>query len=258
MRITPDAEKRVYYADYLERVLYNTILAVKLPDSNGDYPYYSTYSSTASKVYYQRKWPCCSGTLVQTVADYPLNIYMQSSRGVDVNLFISSQVSWKQDGAEISMQQETEYPHQEAVLIRLKTSKPTEFTLNIRVPSWASDKVSFKINKKMHMSGRPGTYAILRRVWTSGDTIEFSVPYEFRTEPIDDMHPDIVALMRGPVQYVALNLPSTDARTPTIMPASLKQAGASSFVENYSGRLTVFVPFFQVQNETYTTYFSKA
>lgn len=258
MRITPQAEKRVQYADYLERVLYNTILAVKPPDSNGDYPYYSTYSPTASKVYYQRKWPCCSGTLVQTVADYPLNIYMRSSRGLDVNLFIPSQVSWKQDGAEISMRQETEYPHQERVLIRLKTSRPTELTLNIRVPSWASDKVSFKINKRMHLSGRPGTYAILRRVWTSGDTVEFSVPYGFRTEPIDDMHPEIVALMRGPVQYVALNLSTDDARKPTAMPASLKQSGASSFVENYSGRLTVFVPFFQVMNETYTTYFSKA
>ncbi len=230
MRITPDAEKRVQYADYLERVLYNTILVVKPPDSNGDYPYYSTYSSTASKVYYQRKWPCCSGTLVQTVADYPLNIYMRSAKGVDVNLFIPSKVSWVQNGAEISMQQETEYPLQERVLIRLKTSKPTEFTLNIRVPSWASDKVSFKINQKVHFSGTPGTYAILRRVWTSRDIIEFRVPYQFRTEPIDDMHPDTVALMWGPVQYVALNPPGDYARNPTIIPSSLKQSGTSSFV----------------------------
>lgn len=258
MRITPQAEKRIQYADYLERVLYNTILAVKLPDSNGDYPYYSTYSPTANKVYYQRKWPCCSGTLVQTVADYPLNIYMQSSRGLDVNLFIASQVSWKQGDSEITLQQETEYPDREKVLLRLKTSRPTEWTLNIRVPSWASHQVTFKINNKVHTSGRPGTYATLRRVWASGDTVEFSVPYEFRTESIDDMNPNIVALMRGPVQYVALNLSTDDARNLAIMPASLKQSGGSSFVENYSGRMAVFVPSFRVQNETYTTYFSKA
>ncbi len=63
------------YGDNLERVLFNTILASRDPDSSGNFFYYSTYSPAATKVYYQRKWPCCSGTLVQTVADYPLNVF---------------------------------------------------------------------------------------------------------------------------------------------------------------------------------------
>jgi DUF1680 family protein len=258
LRTTPDAEKRVQYADYLERVLYNTILAVKLPDSNGGYPYYSTYSPVATKVYYQRKWPCCSGTLVQTVADYPLNVYLQTERGVDVNLFVASQVKWKQDASDVTLVQETRYPADNNVVLRLKVSTPTEFTLNMRVPSWVSGRVPLRVNGKVVASGMPGTYAALRRRWSTGDVVEFAVPQEFRMEPIDDQHPTTVALMRGPVQYVALNLTAETSRDVVVAPSSLKEIGAEAFVENYSGRQAVFVPLFHVDNETYTTYFSKA
>jgi hypothetical protein len=84
------------------------------------------------------------------------------------------------------------------------------------------------------------------------------VPQEFRTEPVDEQHKDTVALMRGPVQYVALNLTSEEGRQTMALPAGLKSVGTQAFVENVAGRQAVFVPLFHVQNETYTTYFSKA
>ena len=258
LRATPDAEKRVQYADYLERVLYNTILAVKLPDSNGGYPYYSTYSPVATKVYYQKKWPCCSGTLVQTVADYPLNIYMQTGRGLDVNLFVASQVKWRQGASEVALVQDTNYPASDRVALRVKTSTTVKFTLNVRVPLWVAGRVTFRVNGKTAATGAAGTYATLRRTWRTGDVVEFSVPQEFRTEPIDEQHKDTVALMRGPVQYVALNLTSEEGRQTMALPAGLKSVGTQAFVENVAGRQAVFVPLFHVQNETYTTYFSKA
>ena len=87
-----EAPKDTRHADNLERVLFNTILAAKAPDSDGDYPYYSTYSPVAEKVFYAKKWPCCSGTLAQTVADYPLNLYFQSSDGLYINLYTAPRI----------------------------------------------------------------------------------------------------------------------------------------------------------------------
>lgn len=258
LRTTAEAERRVQYADYLERVLYNTILAVKLPDSNGDYPYYSTYSPVAAKVYYQKKWPCCSGTLAQTVADYPLNIYMQTERGLDVNLFTASQVNWRQGAYNVVLSQETNYPASDKVLLRLRPSQAIEFTLNVRVPSWATGRMKLYVNGKPAGSGSPGTYATLRRRWVAGDIVEFNVPQEFRTEAIDDKHPETVALMRGPVQYVALNLTEDQSRSQMKLPSSLRPSGSQAFIEEVDGRQVVLVPLFTVQNQTYTTYFSKA
>ena len=59
LRITGDGR----YGDGLERDVFNLALAVRDPDSDGDYPYYSTYGPAAQKRYYGKKWPCCSGTL---------------------------------------------------------------------------------------------------------------------------------------------------------------------------------------------------
>ena len=74
------------YGDGLERTLYNTMLATRLPDSDGDYPYYSNYGGDAEKLYYQKKWPCCSGTLVQGVADYVQGLYFHDDNALMVNM----------------------------------------------------------------------------------------------------------------------------------------------------------------------------
>ena len=68
------------------------MLATRLPNSDGDYPDHSDYGAGAEKRYYHRKWPCCSGTLVQGVADYVLNGYFHDDDALLVNLFVASEV----------------------------------------------------------------------------------------------------------------------------------------------------------------------
>ncbi|HTD96456.1 MAG TPA: hypothetical protein VK627_05985, partial [Edaphobacter sp.] len=80
----------------------------------------------------------------------------------------------------------------------------------------------------------------------------------FSIEPIDDRHPETVALMRGPVQYVALNPTKELSRDRLTLPSSLKPLSPQAFTENYEGRQIVFVPLHHIQNETYTTYFTRA
>jgi len=247
------------YGDNLERVLYNTILAVKSPDSDGDYPYYSTYSPVAKKVYYPKKWPCCSGTLVQTVSDYPLNLYFQTSDGLYVSQYTPSQLTFNHAGTPVALIQETRYPVEDRTTITLQPAKPIAFTVYLRIPAWLSQAASITVNgQSVALSARPGTYAALHRTWRAGDRIALTLPQDFRTEAIDDLHPETVALMRGPVQYVALN-PTVELSTDRLaLPASLKQLAPQCFVEDYAGVQVVFVPLYQVQNETYATYFSKA
>lgn len=258
LRFTPNPRLRVQYADYLERVIYNTILAVRFPDGDGDYPYYSTYSPSATKVYYQRKWPCCSGTLIQTVADYPLDIYMQSQQGIDINLYVPSELTFQYGGTAIKLIQETNYPAEDRVTIRLQLDTPTEFTLNFRVPGWVPSATHVSMGGKSLASGSPGTYISIRRRWRAGDALELTIPQDFRMEAIDDMNPNIVALMKGPVQYVASNPAKGLEKDRLKLPASLKPAGAQVFSENDGGREIIFVPLHHIQTETYTSYFNRA
>jgi DUF1680 family protein len=258
LRITPDPHERVQYADYLERVVYNTILAARLPDSDGDYFYYSTYSPVATKVYYKSKWPCCSGTLVQTVADYPIDIYMQSDQGIDVNLYIPSRLAWTQGATRVSLSMETNYPAEDKVSIAVSPERAVEFTLRLRVPSWANGDAKVTMGNPTIASGAPGTHIELRRRWKSGDAIQLTIPQDFRVEPIDEDHPQTVALMRGPLQYVALNPAKGLSEDPMPLPGNLRREDAQSFVEGSGPSQVTFVPLHQIGLEAYTSYFTRA
>jgi hypothetical protein len=253
------APKDTAHADNLERVLFNTILAVKRPDSEGDYPYYSTYSPVAEKVFYSKKWPCCSGTLAQTVADYPLNLYFQSADGLYVNGYAPSRLRFTHAGTPVELTQETRYPVEDTTTIVLRPQGEVEFTVYLRVPAWTKRTAILRLNgKELAIPARRGTYIAFRRKWLRGDELQLTLPQDFRTEPIDDLHPETVALMRGPVQYVALNPTAELNRDRLKLPSGLVQVGAQTFVESYGGNQVVFVPLYQVENATYTSYFSKS
>lgn len=251
--------KDTAHADYLERVLYNTILASLPPDSNGDYFYYSTYSPAAVKVYYPKKWPCCSGTLVQTVADYPLNLGFVAEDGLYVTLYTPSRLRFAARGAAVTLEQTTAFPAEDHVTLTIQCDRPAAFTLYLRLPGWLARPASLRINGRMaELGASSGAFAAIRRTWRSGDRVELELPQDFRTEPIDDLHPSTVALMRGPVQYVALEGGREAPKNRRLLPSSLKPAGAETFVEMAGGRTTVYVPLHRIVHETYTAYFSKA
>lgn len=254
-----DVPQDTLHADNLERVIFNTILAVKPPDSDGDYPYYSTYSSAAVKVSYPKKWPCCSGTLAQTVADYPLNLYFHAKDGLYVNMYMHSRLRFSHLGKPVELTQETQYPAEDVITINLQLASDSVFTLYLRIPSWLTQSATLRLNgERLSKPALRGTYAAIRRTWRSGDRVELVLPQDFRTEPIDDLHPDTVALMRGPVQYVALNPPANFDRERLILPSGLKQLASQSFAESYQGKQVIFVPLYQIRNEAYSSYFTTA
>lgn len=253
LRVTADAR----YGDGLERIVYNALLAVKHPDSDGGYPYYSTYGVHAAKEFYPHKWPCCSGTLVQGVADYVLNVYFQSSNTVYVNLFVPSEVTWTRSGSTVKLVQETPYPAGDFTAISVRTAVPVTFSIGLRVPGWLSDSPDIRVNGvKQRAPAQPGTFAILTRTWKNGDRVEMHLPQSFRTEAIDAAHPKTVALLRGPVLYAGLDSTAAAAQPPPLTPASLVPAGGTTdfYVQGTGEQQTVFVPFYRVQNESYNLY----
>ncbi len=141
------------YGDSLERVVFNGILAVKEPDADGDYPYYSTYGAAAHKVFYQKKWPCCSGTLVEGVADYVKNIYFRAHDGVAVNFYAPSRVNWTERGVAVMLAQETDYPLGGSVALRVTSAVPIEFALRMRVPFLAQCNAAVSGQRKTGACG---------------------------------------------------------------------------------------------------------
>ncbi len=246
------------YGDGLERVVYNTILAVKEPDSDGDYPYYSTYGARARKVYYAKKWPCCSGTLVQGVADYVKNIYFRAPDGVAVNLYTPSTARWSQNGAAVTLTQQTEYPLAQTVRLHIDCSAPAVFELWLRIPGWLEQTAAIQVKGKPASIEMRRGFAILRRSWSRGDTVTLDLPQSFRTEAIDDLHPETMAVLRGPLLYVELNPPPGRATLGQLDGRKPLAGTPGIFVARAGARESVHAPLYSVRNESYTTYFEKS
>lgn len=246
------------YGDGLERTLYNTMLATRLPDSDGGYPYYSNYGPAAEKLYYHQKWPCCSGTLVQGVADYVLNLYFHDDDALVVNMFAPSAVSWDRPGGAVKVEQQTSYPAEDTTRLTVTAPGNGRFAMKLRIPAWA-EGAQLRVNGAAQ-GVRPGTLAVVDRTWKAGDTVELTLPQALRTLSIDDQNPDIAAVMRGAVMYVGLNPWTGIEQQPLSLPSSLAPipGSAMNYAMETGGRNLVFVPYFTVGLERYNTYFKIA
>ncbi|MDP9338375.1 MAG: glycoside hydrolase family 127 protein [Acidobacteriota bacterium] len=248
MRVTRES----LYGDSMERVMYNTILGAKPLRLDGSTFYYSDYNSKARKVYRDDKWPCCSGTHPQVVADYRINTYFRDPSGVWVNLYIPSTVRWEQGGADVTLQQNGDYPFDSVLQFTVKISKARNFAINFRIPAWA-DKASLSVNgRRLQTPAAPGSFAAIHRQWSNGDRVELEIPMTLRLEPLDSQHLQTVALVFGPVVLFAI----TDNQPPLTGPQLLaaKRIDRRTWQVSTSSTPMKLLPFTDIGDEQYSTY----
>ncbi len=191
------------YGDWIERLFYNGVGAALLITTGGKHFYYSDYRvGGGMKVYKVSRYSCCSGTLIQCVADYHNLIYYHTANSLRVNLYVPSEVTWEGPDGAVKLVQTTSYPETETTSVKLELAKPSRFTLGFRVPAWAVG-VTAKINgRAAAIVASPGTWAELDRTWNTGDQVELHIPLKLRMVPVDAQHPRRVAVVRGPTVLV--------------------------------------------------------
>lgn len=187
------------YADYYERALYNGIMGTQHPEKEGAFMYYVPMRSGLFRYYCdpENSYVCCSGTGMESFAKFTGTIYYHDSVNLFVNLFIPSQLTWKDKG--LVMVQKTDYPAEEGTTFLLKLRKPAEFTISLRVPYWAEKECEVKINgKRLENSSSPESFINIHRVWKDGDKLRFTIPMTLHLSRMPD-NPSRVAILYGPV-----------------------------------------------------------
>ena len=251
LRVTGDGR----YGDSMERVLYNTVLGAKELKPDGRAFYYSDYQADTQKVYFPDAWPCCSGTFPQVAADYRILCYFHGAGGLWVNLYLPSTVRWTaEDGAGITLSQGGDYPLGGRVVMDIRASRPSNFTLRVRIPE-RSSQIVIKINGKRADAPIHSGFAGLRRQWHDGDRVELTMAMPMRLEAIDKHHPGTVALLRGPLVLFATAGNTTSITRDQLLSANRSARPAEWRVETNSGPL-LLRPFSAIEDERYTTYVS--
>ncbi len=186
------------YADYYERALYNHILGSQDPET-GMVCYFMPMKSGTFKVYSTANdsyW-CCVGTGFENHAKYGEAIYFHNERNLFVNLFIPSEVTWREKG--IQLRQETQYPEKENSKLTILSTNGEKYALLVRFPAWATSGMKVKINgANQIVKDLPGSYIQLERKWKKGDVVEVTIPMSLRLVPVND-NPNIAAVAYGPV-----------------------------------------------------------
>jgi len=210
------------YIDVLEKVIYNGMLSgVAL---SGDLFFYPNPLESSGQ-HERSSWfncACCPSNISRFMPSIPGYVYAQRGKELFVNLFVDSQTDIDLNNTRILVIQETKYPWEGQVRIRLEPESEKKFIVHVRIPGWAleqpvpSDLYHFidssdeaptlMVNGETIPLSMNKGYVPIQRTWKGGDTIELNLPMPVRRV---ESHPEVkenkgkIALVRGPVVYCA-------------------------------------------------------
>ena len=186
------------YADYYERALYNHILSTQHP-VHGGYVYFTPARPRHYRVYSapnEAMW-CCVGSGMENHSKYNEFIYTHQKDALYLNLFVASELDWKEK--KIKIRQQTNFPDEEATRLTV-TAGTAAFTLQLRHPGWIKNKdMQIRINGREYpYTVSAASYIAIQRKWKKGDVVDISLPMQTTLEHLPNL-PEYVAIMHGPI-----------------------------------------------------------
>jgi DUF1680 family protein len=269
------------YSDYIERNLYNGILAAQNPQT-GMVTYYLPLEAGAHKLWASptHDFWCCQCTLVQAHTLHNAYIYYQDDEEMIVSQYIPSILRTEHAGVGIVIRQEdvsasagnaTENANLAGLLHRpqawrfaftVTSERPAEFTLKLRLPWWLSDGPRISINGET-LAIQPGAseFVSIRWLW-SNDRVVVELPKALTLVPLPDA-PEVCAFMDGPIVLAGLCdeertlVGDIEDASSMLMPHHEREWG--NWLPNYRTRNQTrglrFKPLYDIADEAYTVYF---
>lgn len=188
------------YLDYIERTLYNQIIGSLNPDQYQTcYQYAVGLNATKPFGNETPQSTCCGGTGSENHTKYQQSAYFANDNTLWVGLYMPTTLHWKEKG--VTIKQDCLWPAQHSA-IKI-TEGEGDFTLKLRVPYWATQGFSIKVNgKDVAKSYQPSTYVELeQKHWKVGDVVEIDMPFSKHIEyGADKLSSDVASLDGTPLK----------------------------------------------------------
>jgi len=204
------------YAEEIERSAYNDLLGAFAPNGE-DWCYYSYANGKRVQTTY---WRCCKSSGAMALEELPALVYSTRTQAIDVNLYAPGTAKFAlAQAGEVAIEQETRYPFDGSVRLRLALERPARFALRLRIPSWAKNATIRVNGERTAVDVRPDDYAAIEREWRTGDSVALDLPMtpqvHYRTHrnvqesrapdgsPVrqEVLRHDYLAITRGPLVY---------------------------------------------------------
>jgi uncharacterized protein len=217
------------YYDVIERTLYNGLIAgISLDGNKFFYPnplesdgkYDFNMGSCSRQSWFDCS--CCPTNLIRFIPAIPGLVYATHKDSLYINLFMSNNFHVSINETMIEIIQKTDYPWKNQINITINPEQKTTFTIKVRIPGWAQNKVVpgnlydyigensgktvLKINGKDERQVIDRGYMEITKDWIKGDKIEVILPMAIRrviTNERVQENRNLVAVEYGPIVYCA-------------------------------------------------------
>ena len=196
-RVKPDG----MYGDFYETAMFNHILSAQHPQ-HGGYVYFTSARPRHYRNYSapnEAMW-CCVGTGMEDHGKYGQFVWTHD-KGVKaeddalyVNLFVASELNWKD--RKMVIRQQTAFPYAESSVVEVAKGKGT-FILKVRKPSWCENFTVKGVGFDADSYEENG-FVCIKRKWKKGDQVKISMPMHAYIKPMINV-PQYVAIMYGPI-----------------------------------------------------------
>lgn len=218
------------YIDCMERTLYNGVISGMSVDG-GRFFYPNPlsadgkYAFNADNTTERQPWfgcACCPSNLCRFIPSFPGYMYAVKDRNLYVNLFAGNTATMQVGGKQVVLEQQTNYPWDGDISIKVMKNQAKAFRMLIRIPGWVdrqpvpsnlyrfSDDVQGSYTVKVN--GRPvegqleNGYLAIDRQWKKGDVVSVQLDMPVRTVKADQhvkADQGRTAVERGPLVYCA-------------------------------------------------------
>lgn len=210
------------YADQMERVLYNNILAS--PALDGQHYFYinplmlreARYLRLStdlppSEVFNPVQRPewhdcaCCPPNVMRLFSSFSHYLTTHDVDGIQIHQFAAADLQYAfANGQNVRLNMMTEYPWQGQIHLRVVESGNAPWKLSVRIPEWSQNPIVSLNGKTITKPLLEKGYLILERTWQVEDTIDLDLGMKaelIAANPRIDATRGCLAIQRGPIVY---------------------------------------------------------
>ena len=143
-------------------------------------------------------YPCCRFNFHMGWPKFVQNSWAATSDGgLAVLAYAPTVVNFLVGSRQVQITEETGYPFEEQVRLRISAGNSVAFPLVLRIPGWCTD-ATITVNGQAQTRLSPGTFLRFQRNWANGDQVVLNLPMPIQIQCGPSRS---VAIHRGPLVY---------------------------------------------------------
>lgn len=203
----------IFYMDALERMTFNALptqttddynnkqyfqMANQVQISRGVFDFSLPFDRQMNNVLGMRSgYTCCLANMHQSWTKFTQHLWYKSGKGLAALEYSPNELNTTINNITVTINEDTQYPFDEAINFKITTNKPVAFPLKLRIPSWCKE-ATVLLNGKKIRSDKGGQIITIENTWKTGDQLTLQLPMEVTTS---NWGRNSRTIERGPLVY---------------------------------------------------------